>query len=132
MVLLIAQHMTLLAPDKKLLRRRLAQYGWQTVQFLLDLQRADFGNKGVLGVTPDFDGIQQLLQVIAQENVCLSLKDLAVNGNDLLALGYTGRQIGVRLNRLLELVLEEKCENTKPALLAALKNLQQTGGDDHT
>lgn len=131
-VLLIAQHMTLLAPDKKLLRRRLAQYGWQTVQFLLDLQRADFGNKGVLGVTPDFDGIQQLLQVIAQENACLSLKDLAVNGNDLLALGYTGRQIGIRLNRLLELVLEEKCENTKPALLAALKNLQQTGGDDHT
>ena len=55
---------------------------------------------------------------IQAENACLSLKDLAVNGHDLMALGYSGREIGFALNRLLEQVLEDRLPNEKDALLA--------------
>jgi tRNA nucleotidyltransferase (CCA-adding enzyme) len=46
-VLLIGQHMTILEPDKKILRRRLGAWGEETVRHLLALQNADFYNKGV-------------------------------------------------------------------------------------
>jgi tRNA nucleotidyltransferase (CCA-adding enzyme) len=49
------------------------------------------------------------------------LKDLAVNGHDLMALGIRGKAVGEALNRLLNLVLEDAVPNEKAALLAALQ-----------
>ena len=120
-VFLIDKHMTKLEPDKKLLRRRLSQYGWEAVADLLALQWADFTSKGVLGKGPDFSKIDDLLTEIQQEDACLSLKDLAVNGNDLLALGITGKAIGLTLNHLLEQVVDEQLPNEKDALLSYLQ-----------
>ena len=120
-VFLIEKHMTKLEPDKKLLRRKMAQYGAAAVSDLLALQMADFTSKGVVGTAPDFDRIDRLLTEIYEENACLSLKDLAVNGHDLMALGYTGRKIGETLNLLLEKVLEEELPNEREALLAFAK-----------
>ena len=119
-VFLIDKHMTPLTPDKKLLRRRLARYGWENVSDLLALQWADFGSKGVIGDGPDFDLVDELLTQIMEEESCLSLKELAVNGHDLMALGYTGKEIGKLLNQLLEQVLEERLPNDKEALLKYL------------
>ena len=116
-VFLIDKHMTKPEPDKRLLRRRLAQYGWEVFSRLLILQKADFTSKGVLGKGPDFDRIQGLLSEIAREDACLSLKDLAVNGRDLVALGLTGKAVGQMLNALLEQVIDEKLPNEKRALL---------------
>ena len=82
---LIRCHMTPLTPDKKLLRRRLCQYGAQGVRDLLTLQRADFGGKGT--DDPDiFAPVEAVLEEVLAEASCLSLKDLAVNGKDLMAL----------------------------------------------
>ena len=49
------------------------------------------------------------------------MKDLAVNGNDLLALGYQGKAIGETLNALLEGVLDETLPNERQALLDRAK-----------
>ena len=117
-VFLIDRHMARLEPDKKLLRRRLAQYGWEAVADLLALQWADFTSKGVLGDGPDFRKIDDLLSEIRREDACLGLKDLAVKGNDLMALGFTGKAIGTMLHALLEQVLEENLPNDRQALLA--------------
>ena len=46
-VLLITQHMTKIPGDKKVLRRWLSRYGWDTMEQLLYLQEADLGSKGV-------------------------------------------------------------------------------------
>ena len=58
---------------------------------------------------------------IRQEDACLQIKDLAVNGHDLMALGLSGKAIGQMLNRLLELVMDETVNNEKAALLARIQ-----------
>ena len=51
------------------------------------------------------------------------IRNLAVNGKDLIAIGVTqGKQIGEILNILLEDVLEEPSHNTKEYLLELAKN----------
>ena len=122
-VVLIEMHMTWLESSKKALRRQLRRLGWDTFRDLLILQEADTGSKGVGKETHDdhFSGIYRLLAEIEAENACLTLKDLAVNGHDLMLLGYTGKQIGTALNRLLEKVVDDELPNEKQALLESLK-----------
>ena len=117
-VLLVEQHMTPLEPDKKLLRRRLSKLGSEAVHQLLALQRSDMGAKPA--DDSRFSQIQLLLQEIEAENACLSIRDLAVSGHDLMDLGYRGPAIGQALQFLLEQVLDERVENEKEALLKAL------------
>lgn len=122
-VWLIAHHMTRLVPEKKLLRRYLSRYGRERVYELLALQEADMGSKGTGEDIGDdqFDRVRILLEEIEAEDSCLTVRDLAVSGNDLLALGFSGRQIGEKLEYLLEQVLDEKLPNDRDALQNALK-----------
>ena len=68
-----------------------------------------------------FPKIRAALAEILAENACLTVKDLAVNGNDLLALGYQGKAIGETLSALLEGVLDETLPNERQALLDRAK-----------
>ena len=119
-VTLIGRHMTRLQPERKLLRRQVSKFGFPMVESQLALQQADMGSKG----TGEDDGstvfaeVRQLLGELKAEDACLGLKDLAVKGNDLMSLGYQGKEIGACLNALLEQVIEERLPNEKEALLA--------------
>ena len=126
-VSLIGLHMTRLPPEKKAVRRWLSKLGSQTLDRLLCLQQADMGSKGT-GKEEEllqFDRLRQILEEINAEDACLSLKDLAVNGRDLMALGCAGRQIGLCLNRLLELVLDEELPNERQTLLDAAASIME-------
>lgn len=118
-VLLIDKHMVWLEVSKPAIRRWISRLGMQTMQQLMILQEADTGGKGTEdpAENPYFSGIRAMIRQIEEENACLTLKDLAVNGHDLMALGLQGRAIGETLNKLLTSVLEEELPNEKPALL---------------
>ena len=118
-VTLIGRHMTRLQPDRKFLRRLVSKYGFPMVEAQLALQQADMGSKGTAedNGSAVFAEIRRLLADLKAEDACLSLKNLAVNGNDLMALGFQGKAIGACLNQLLELVVEERLPNEKRALL---------------
>lgn len=120
-VSLIRRHMTPLTDDKRLLHRRLRQYGEEGVWDVLALQRADRMATGTYEDLSDCDRIAALLKELLAENACFTLRDLAVNGRDLMALGYTGRDIGLQLNALLEQVVEGTLPNDRTALLNAAK-----------
>ena len=119
-VTLIGRHMTRLQPERKLLRRQVSRFGFPMVENMLCLQEADMGSKG----TGEDDGsslfaeVRGILGQLKAEEACLNLKALAVNGNDLMALGFQGKEIGTCLNALLEQVVEERLPNEKKALLA--------------
>ena len=72
-----------------------------------------------------FAQIRQLLAALEAEEGCLSLKTLAVNGNDLKAMGLEGRQIGSCLQQLLEQVLEETLPNSREELLLAAEAMAE-------
>lgn len=116
---LIKHHMDMITADRKLLRRLLSRYGKEALWQLMELQKADFTCKGIVGNDFDFGEVFDMIDAIAAEEGCLSIKDLAVNGHDIMALGITGTDIGKTLNALLEAVLEEKLPNEKDALLRA-------------
>ncbi len=125
---LIANHMNPLEPDRKLLRRRLSQYGRDYVYALFVLQRADFSGKGT-GTSQEelvFDEIELLLTELLAEDACLSVKDLAINGRDILALGYEpGVLIGECMTYLLEKIQEETVPNEREPLLQEAQRFLQ-------
>ena len=125
-VLLIEQHMTRLMPEKRLLKRYLGRWGRETVEQLLYLQQADMGSKGVPGEEEQeqFEVLWALLKEVEQESTCLTRKDLALTGHDLTPLGYQGREVGEKLEELLEAVLDERVKNEKEALLEYLKRTE--------
>ena len=122
-VFLIEHHMTKFEPDKKLLRKQLGKYGEDMALMLLDLQKADFSSKGVTDDVDPFPQIESLIAQIQEEDACLTVKQLAVKGFDLLDLGVeAGPHIGECMAFLLSLVQDEILENTKEDLLPAAKN----------
>lgn len=128
-VTLIEQHMSKLEPDKKLLRRRMRVLGAPLLRQLVTFQAADMGSKGVhhsFG-TVYFEELHQLLDEIVAQSDCFSLKDLAIDGQDLLNLGFVpGKPLGQCLQTLLEQVMDERLPNERSALLAAAKELIPT------
>jgi len=117
-VTLIEQHMNPLTPDEKLLRRRLAKLGQEAILQLLALQKADG--------CETTDGVAPIIEKLMVENACLHIRDLAVDGKDLMAMGFeAGPRLGQVLEALLEQVLEETLPNEKTALLEAAQTMKE-------
>ena len=70
-----------------------------------------------------FSSLESMAREIIEEEQCFSLKNLAVNGDDLIAAGFApGRELGTALTILLDKVMNEELPNEKEALLSfALK-----------
>lgn len=69
----------------------------------------------------DLNKLKVIYEDIIAKKDCLSLKDLAVTGSDLIAAGMKpGREIGQTLHKLLEVVLDEPECNRKEYLLSLL------------
>lgn len=66
--------------------------------------------------------LRELYEKIKEDNEVFSLKDLQINGYDLLELGYSGITVGKILNDCFTLVLNENLENNKSTLLAYIKD----------
>ena len=69
-----------------------------------------------------------MAQRLLSENACFSLKQLAVNGHDMLVLGLTGPAIGKTLNALLDTVVNGEVPNEREALLNKVKEFVTENG----
>ncbi len=121
---LIELHDLRTPPTEKAVRRLLSNVGEERFFELCDLATADrlaqnpaFGPAGKARE----DAVRDLGKKLLSEHACLTLADLAVSGDDLLAAGVpAGKELGDTLRRLLMLVLDGECENEKAALLNQL------------
>lgn len=121
-VFLIDHHMTQLVPDRKLLRKWLGKYGERAMFDWLALQQADFGGKGAEEGEGVFSEIHRILEALLAEDACLTVRDLQIDGHDLLSMGFSaGKPLGACLTHLLEQVQDERLPNEKEALLASAK-----------
>ena len=64
-------------------------------------------------------------KVIIAEKDCFSLKNLALNGNDIKEMGYKGKEIGEALDLLLNGVIEGKCVNSPEELRLYLDSIMK-------
>ena len=129
---LIKNHMFHYTPDwtDSAVRRFLVKVASENVEDLIDLRLADMYGKYNMPVRiHDSESCRLLLELterikkIEMQKQALSLKDLAVNGKDLIAMGIpAGKKIGLILNELFEAVLEDPSMNQKEKLLELAKN----------
>lgn len=66
-----------------------------------------------------FQDIEKIIQSLEHEPCCI--KDLTINGSDLIKLGFQGKQISYKLEECLNKVLDGKLENNKMKLLEYVK-----------
>lgn len=120
--LLIEHHYFTPVNEEKAIKKLLSKIGNEAFFQLLDVQRADANAKNdfCLDRLPILWEIEKSARGIISRGDCLSLKDLAVNGNDLMELGYEGKKIGETLKSLLVMVIDGKVANERDALLKEL------------
>lgn len=120
-VQLVYYHDATITTDKKNVKRWLNKIGVDQFRRLLDVKRADIkGHKTNYDKNrvAHIDTIEKLLNEVLEENQCFTLKDLAVNGYDLMQIGFKeGQDIGIVLNYLLDGVINERLENDKEILM---------------
>jgi tRNA nucleotidyltransferase/poly(A) polymerase len=103
--------------DAAAARRFLAAHGLEQARRLVQLKRADLSVKQV--APEEQEALEELAGGVERErNSPYRLGDLAVDGKDLLALGYReGPALGATLARLLDDVLDDPALNQRDTLL---------------
>ena len=99
-------------------RRWLNLLGPVQLRRLLLLQQADSRAKSPCSDTLFAGRLLQRMENILQRGDCFTLKALAVSGNDLKAMGFSGPQVGRVLKRLLDQVIKDPEKNQREILLA--------------
>ncbi len=110
--------------DEVSIRKAVAKIGRELFPILLKIRLAiaDATEGGKELFTKEEIGkTDEIFRVITERGDCLSLKELAVTGGDLIARGMKpGKEVGEILQRLLEIVLEHPEQNTKEFLLTQI------------
>lgn len=70
------------------------------------------------------ENVRDLLSDLLARGVIYRISQLAIGGNDLIALGYRGPSVGATLDRLLDLVIRGELANDPTALITAAENMR--------
>jgi hypothetical protein len=118
---LIKEHMFHYTDDwgDSAVRRFIARVGEENIQDLYRLRRADsFAQAGKEPDPRSLLSFRYRVEKALGESRAFTVKDLAVSGNDLMAIGIQpGKSMGIILNELLETVLDDPLQNTREKLL---------------
>lgn len=80
-------------------------------------------NKVIYEDRKNFESIIHILKEIEENNECYTIKNLKVDGKDIIALGYRDKEIGQVLNYLLENVIINPAINKKELLIQKIKQM---------
>ena len=109
--------------DRCYVKRYLNLMGEKCLLNLLELKRAEAGFRG--SFKEIYAEMYCMTVDIINKRECYLMKDLAISGDNLIALGIEqGRRIGDILNQLLQDVIEEKIENIRTVLLEKVGSLK--------
>ena len=122
-VLLVEWHDRPIEPTHKAVRRVLNAMGEEALRQLLQVKRADnlAQHEKYRSRLAVIDAVEAVMEELLAQESCFSLKQLAVNGRDLMELGFSGSEIGAALDALLQKVMDGELPNERTALLEALK-----------
>lgn len=130
---LIPIHDMHIGTDRKKVKRWLSQVGEDRLLDLVSVKRAD-----KLGQNPEMTGeelsnldkTEKMIHMIVEEGEPLTVKDLDINGNDLITLGFKGKEIGEILTNILSLVISDELENKKETIIRYINNNLERQSND--
>lgn len=105
----------------KSVRRAVNRIGEDIFPYLFDVKRADILAQS--GYRKEekiawLEEIKNIYEKVLEDRQCMSLRDLAVTGKDLIVAGMkSGKEIGEALEELLNIVLDNPKENTRERLM---------------
>lgn len=100
--------------------------GEETFRQLLEVKRADI--KAQVEEYKDdrlkvLDSVENCLNQVLEQRQCFCIKDLMIDGNDLMNIGIPeGQKIGITLHKLMNMVIDDEIDNDKEKLLSYVKN----------
>jgi poly(A) polymerase/tRNA nucleotidyltransferase (CCA-adding enzyme) len=116
-------------------RRFVARVGEQNIPDILSLRRADqLAIVGKYFVSDSLLSLEKRIEEVLAEDRALALKDLAINGDDIIRELQIpgGPKVGIILNALLESVLDDPRQNDRETLLGiARKFYESRFADEH-
>ena len=100
-------------PDRKRLKKIMSQIGKEMIFHLIHIKFCDNSAQNPKYYRGDdfYKATYNMIDDILNEQECFSIKDLKINGNDLISMGFKGKEIGKILNTVLDLVINEKIKN---------------------
>lgn len=120
-VQLVLYHDSSFIAKPSAVKRWLNKVGEIQLKRLIDLRRADIRGQKIpydKEKMRKIDDFADVLNQVLEEQQCFSLKDLAINGDDLIALGFVpGKKLGEVLTGLLNSVTDDALPNDKETLL---------------
>lgn len=126
--LLVRRHDDVIEPTARSVRRTLARLDGRVelMRALLALKRADtlaHSTEGAKRIDV-INQLEEVLENVLADSAAFSLRDLQVNGRDVMAQGVpAGPKVGRQLRATLEAVMDERVPNEREALLDFLKAL---------
>ena len=114
--------------SRKNTRQLISRVGEENILNILELKKDYMIVNKSADTLRQIENIEKEIKKVLQEDPPLSLKDLALTGQDLKDLGYPeGKKLGQILKELLNIVLEEPALNQKKILLAWVKSEKPPG-----
>jgi tRNA nucleotidyltransferase (CCA-adding enzyme) len=127
-VTLVKRHGVQIPCQEKSVRRWLGRLGPEAFFQLLEVKRADGMGQAwelVKDRLAELDKIREMAEEAVAQGQCLTLRDLAVNGRDVMAAGIApGPEVGRVLGGLLEGVLSGELPNQREALLEQINTIE--------
>lgn len=116
---LIKYHYATPLDDDKVIKRLLAMLGEENFFLLLEVMKGDSNAKqsSCLERVQTLECMRKTAKRLIEENQCLKLSDLAANGDDMMKIGFRGKETGAILDELLNLVIDDKLPNEHTALM---------------
>ena len=118
---IIKKHMILYkdVTDKKF-NKLLSEMGYNNLWRLIEHSIADNSSKNNEVVSTENDFHERLKRAV-EKQMQVTVSDLAVNGKDLIKLGFNGKEIGEIKKELLDKYLSEEIQNEKEEMLNYVK-----------
>lgn len=112
------------ASDRKRVKKLMSQMGADLIYDLAEIKRCDNFAHAPQYILPDsfYEELHKIIDNIISDDECLKLKDLKINGNDLVKMGFQGKEIGKALKKVLSAVVGEQLPNDRDALLQFVGN----------
>lgn len=100
-------------PDKKRLKKIMSKIGKDMIYDLIHIKYCDNSAQQPEYFRGEdfYKATYSMIDEIISQQECFSIKDLKINGNDLISMGFNGKEIGKILNNVLERVINETLAN---------------------